>query len=131
MRSPAHTALADGMRCKAAAQALMMKSLSESLNAGWPSLLFRRGGIGLLTHGDQAAGIEIGREIEVRNRLLCLHQPRGDGAAHGIERNFLVGDALVERLDLRGARSGCLRRSCMRRGRFHVVRDNAAMRAGS
>ena len=38
MRSPAHTALAAGTRCSAAAQAFTMMSLRESLKAGVPSL---------------------------------------------------------------------------------------------
>ena len=38
MRSCAHTALAAGTRCSAAAHALMMRSFRESLKAGFPSL---------------------------------------------------------------------------------------------
>ena len=39
----------------------------------------------------------------MRDGLLGLDQPARDGGAHAVERHFLEVDALVERLDLRGA----------------------------
>ncbi len=130
MRSSAHTALAAGTRCSAAAQALMMKSLSESLNAGCAVLALRRGGVGLLAHGDEPADIQIGGQIEMRDGLLGLDQPLGDGRAHPVERHFLVGDALVQRLDLRRAGAGGHRRRGRRR-LLDVGGNDAAMRAGA
>src|SRR6478672_971843 len=53
-------------------------------------LVLWRGGIGLLAHRDQAAGIEIGCQIKMRDRPLGFDQPRRDGAAHGVERHFLI-----------------------------------------
>ena len=68
--------------------------IERKLECRLARLVFRRGGIRLFAHRDQPAGIEIGREIEMRNCLLGLDQPRRDGAAHRVERHLLVGNAL-------------------------------------
>ena len=90
MRSSAHTALAAGTRCSAAAQALMMKSLSESLNAGSPSLSFGAAALASSRIAISRPIVDIGGQIEMRDGLLGLDQPRGDGRAHAVERHFLV-----------------------------------------
>ena len=95
-------------------------------------LAFGRGGIGLLAHGDQAVGVDVGGQIEMRNGLLRLDQTAGDGRAHRIERHFLVSDALIQRLDLRRAGAGCARRRCACRPRLlHVAGDDTAVRPGA
>ena len=58
--------------------------IERKLECRLARLVFRRGGIRLFAHRDQPAGIEIGREIEMRNCLLGLDQPRRDGAAHRV-----------------------------------------------
>ncbi len=66
----------------------MMKSLSESLKAGWPSLI----GAAAFASSRMAMSrpIHVGGQIEMRDGLLGLDQPPGDGRAHGVERHFLV-----------------------------------------
>ena len=56
-------------------------------------------GIGVLAHLEERVDADVGRQIEVRDRLLGLDQPRGNGRAHVVERHLLVGARLVERLD--------------------------------
>ena len=74
----------------------------------------------------------------MRDGLRRLCQPRGDGLAHAVERDFLVARRLVQRLDLLGARTFGQRRRRARRGRdgrtrsaFHVARNDAAVRTGA
>ena len=95
--------------------------------------LLRRAGVRLLAQLEQRVELDVHREIEMRDGLLGFGQPRGDGLAHAVERHFLVVDALVERLDLRGRRA---RRHCgpgrasraARDRRLDVGRDDAAVR---
>ena len=116
MRSSAHTALAAGTRCSAAAQALMTRSLTESLNAGLPSRSFGAAAFASSRSASSRADLDIGGQIEVRNGLLRQHEPRGDGLAHAVERHFLERDVAVERLDLVGRARAREHRRCRRRG---------------
>ena len=58
----------------------MMKSLSESLNAGWPSLSLGAAALASSRMAMQPADVDVGGQIEMRDGLLGLDQPRGDGA---------------------------------------------------
>ena len=105
--------------------------VERQLEGGLAVLALRRGGIRLLAHGDEPADIHIGGQIEMRDGLLGLDQPLGDGRAHPVERHFLVSDALVQRLDLRGAGAG---RHAARRGGSRLLDvggNDAAVRAGA
>src|ERR1700758_3606893 len=95
MRSPAQAAFAAGTRCSASASARMMKSFSESLKRGLPSRCFERGRVDLLAHRDQTIDRDVGCQIEVRDDLLGLFQPRRDGLAHAVERHFFVAGGIV------------------------------------
>ena len=78
-----------------------------------------------------AANVEIGGQIEMRDGLLGLDQPLGDGRAHGVERHFFVSDALVQRLDLRGAGVGGHRGTAAGAAFSTSAGNDAAMRAGT
>src|SRR6516225_6345465 len=99
MRSCAHTALAAGTRCSAAAQALMMRSLTERRNALVPSAA-RGADAFASSQRQQTADVEIGGQIEMRDRLFGLDEPRRDGTPHAVERHLLERRVAVEGLDL-------------------------------
>ena len=44
-------------------------------------------GVGFFAQGEQKSDIDVGRQIEVRDRLLGFDQTAGDGPAHGVERD--------------------------------------------
>ena len=71
----------------------------------------------------------------MRDGLLGLDQPRGDGLAHAVERHFLERRRRVERHDLRRPTApraiGAARRAPLRDRRLDVARDDAAVRAGA
>ena len=63
---------------------------------------------------------------------LRLRESRRDGAAHAVERHFLVAAGGVQRLDLGGA--GTFRPRGKRCGGwriFNIARDDAALRTGA
>ncbi len=59
-----------------------------------------RPGIRLLAQLEQRADLDIRGEIEVRDGLLGLDQPRGNRAPHGVEWHLLERNVAIERLDL-------------------------------
>ena len=68
----------------------------------------------------------------MRDGLLRLHQPRGDGLAHAVERHFLERHVAIERQHLgrrRTARHGSARARLRGGRRLDVARDDAPMRA--
>ena len=134
MRSSAHTAFAAGTRCSASAQRLDDEIVDRELECRVAVLVLRRGGVGLFAQRQQPADLDIGGEIEMRDGLLRLHQPRRDGAAHAVERHFFERRGAIQRLDLLGGRT-CGRRRGARRSRtrraLDVARDDAAVRAGA
>src|SRR6202050_2802805 len=86
------------------------------------------GAIGLLAQRDQPPDVDVGGEMEVWNRLR-LREARRDGAAHAVERHFLVAAGRIERLDVGGA--GTFRPRGKRCGGwriFNIARDDAAPR---
>ena len=66
----------------------------------------------------------------MRDGLLGLDQPLGDGRAHAVERHFLESNASEQRLDLRRAGADRHRRPAHRRA-FDVAGDDAAVRPGT
>jgi len=60
----------------------------------------------------------------MRNSLFCLNEPLGNGRAHAAERHFLVGDAVIERLDLGGAGAGSSNGSNAAATAFSMVAGN-------
>ena len=106
MRSPAQTAFAAGTRCKRQRQRLDDEVVDRELVGRARRPCLRRAGIGLLAERQQLVHLDVGGEIEMRDGLLGLDQPARDGRAHAVERHLLVSHALIERLDLRGARTG-------------------------
>jgi hypothetical protein len=117
------------MRCNAAAQVLDDEIIERKLERRLTCFVLRRGGIRLFTHRNQSASIEIGGQIEMRNCLLGLGQPRRDGAAHRVERHLFVGNALIQCLYLRRARAGCHCRRCDARRRAFDVDGDDSFRA--
>ncbi len=102
---------------------------------GWRAVLaLGRSGVGVLAQRQQPADIDVGGEIEMRDGLLGLHQPRGDGLAHAVERHFLERHVTIERDHLGGrwaARHGARARARLRSGgRLDVARDDAPVRTG-
>ena len=106
----------------------------------------RRRLVDLLAQGQQLVEIAIHRQVEMRDRLLGLHEAARDGLAHGIMRDLFVAAGLVELLDLlvahgrdrrarglRGGGSGGCGRSfhAASDGGLHVALDDAAMGAGA
>ncbi len=66
----------------------------------------------------------------MRDGLLRLRQPRGDGLAHAVERHFLGRHVAIEREDIGCGGTGC-RRGRTGDTRFDIARDDAAMRPGT
>ena len=120
-----------------------MKSLSDSLNAGLPSLSLGAPSIGFFAQFDQAIDLHIRGQIKMRNGLDRLRQPRRDCAPHGVEWHFLVAIGCIERFHLRcrrvalkGSYHGrssqrCQRRLCQSDTLLDVPPDNAAVRSGA
>src|SRR5262245_60424805 len=99
------------------------------------------GRIRVFAQRDEPPDLDVRGQVEMRDGLLRLHQPGGDGRAHAVERHLLERHVAVERLDVFGARTrgecdagGCgsarhrLRRSA--RGGPDIARHDAAVRAG-
>ena len=107
----------------------MTKSLRESLNAGSPSLPFGAAAFASSRNAIKRPASSIGGQIKMRNALLGLDQARGNGAPHGVERNLLIRNPLVQCLHLSSADPtfNCLTGRA-RHGSFHVFCDNATVR---
>ena len=110
-----------------------MMSLSESLKAGVPFLAVGAAALASSRSLTRASVPTFRGEVEMRDRLLGLDQPRGDGRAHVVERHLLVAAGLVERRHLshdllcREARGRRGARALCRRG--EVAREDAPVRA--
>jgi hypothetical protein len=85
IRSPAQTALASGTCCSASAQALMMKSLTDSFTPRAFELA-----VELAAERQQRVEPDVAAQVEMRDGLLGLGQARGDGLAHPVELDLLV-----------------------------------------
>src|SRR5262249_4884358 len=100
-------------------------------------IVLSHGGVCFLPQGVEPLDRDIRGQIEVRNRLRGLGQPRRNGPPHAVERNFLVAAGLVKGLDpirirrwsLQGRRGKAVMTSLVD-DRFNSAGDNAAMRAG-
>ena len=77
----------------------MTKSLTESFQAGLPSLSFGAAALISSRAASSLPMLQSTRQIEMRNGLLRLRQPLRDDLAHIVVRHDLVGAGLEQRAD--------------------------------
>ena len=109
----------------------MIEVVERQLEGGLAVASLRRGRVGFLAQLAERADVDVGGQVEVRDGLLRLNEPGGDGPAHAVERHFLERHVAIERHDLGGTRAGGCCGAHARRARrclLDVLRDDAAMR---
>ena len=101
---PYRIGVRDALQCRG--PSLDDEIVDRQLERGIAVAVLGRRRVRLFAQRQQAADIDIGGEIEMRNGLLGLHQPGRDGAPHGVERHLLERAVAVERHDLLGGGTG-------------------------